>query len=459
MIETTVLSNLLHNEQYMRKVIPFLKDEYFEDHAHKAVYGYIRDYIDSYNDLPTNAAVKLIASEATGLNEDRYKKVQSLLKDIEKGTDEKLEWLLDVTEEFCQERALHNAIRKSILVLEGQIKELDKGSLPSILSEALGVSFDTAIGHDFIEDSELRFELYHKVEERVPFGLEIFDKITKGGIAKKSLSVALSSTGVGKTLFMCNYAANVLARGGNVLYVTMEMAEERIAERIDANLLDVTIDALHELPKDVYDKKINRLKAKTKGRLIIKEYPTTTAGSNHFRHLINELRLKKKFIPDIIFIDYLNICASSRMKMGSNVNSYTFIKAIAEELRGLSVEFNLPIFTATQTNRSGAQSTDVELTDTAESYGLPATADFFFALTSTEELEAMGQLMIKQLKNRWNDLNYYKRFTVGIDRSKMRLFDVEESAQKNIMNDTPVIDRGGDKHQPDKKKRKFDTLN
>lgn len=267
------------------------------------------------------------------------------------------------------------------------------------------------------------------------------------------------NTGVGKTLFMCNYAANVLNRGGNVLYITMEMAEERIAERIDANLLDVTIDALHELSKDVYDKKISKLKAKTNGRLIIKEYPTTTAGANHFRHLLNELKLKKKFIPDIIFIDYLNICASARMKMSGNVNSYTFIKAIAEELRGLAVEFNVPVFTATQTNRTGYSSSDVELTDVAESFGLSATADFFFGLVSTEELESMGQLMVKQLKNRWNDINYYKRFTIGVDRSKMRLFDVEESAQKNIMDDTPVVDRSSAKQPPDKKKRKFDTLN
>ena len=374
--------------------------------------------------------------------------------------------MVDKTEKFCQDKAVYNAVRESILVLDGAHDEKDKGSIPEMLAEALGVSFDNAVGHDFLEDADSRFDFYHKKEDRVPFDLELMNKITKGGLARKSLSIALAGTGVGKTLFMTHCASAALMEGKNVLYITMEMAEEKIAERIDANLLDVTLDTLGEMPKDSYDKKMARVKKKTTGKLIIKEYPTASAGSAHFRHLINELKLKKNFHPDVVYIDYLNICMSSRIRMGANVNSYTLIKAIAEELRGLAVECNVPIMSATQTTRSGYGNSDIGLEDTSESFGLPATADFMFGLISTEELESLGQLMIKQLKNRWGDLGALKRFVVGIDRSKMRLFDVEESAQ-TLVSDTPVFDntQAGARLQmenfgssPKGKKSKFDEF-
>ena len=441
MIENTILSGLVFNEDYARKVTPFLKNDYFDQQSEKTVFNEIVSYIDKYNGLPTKEAIRIAISEKETLNEEQYKQVNLVVDKLEYDEKTDVDWLVDKTEKFCQDKAIYNAVRESILVLDGNHKDLDKGSIPELLSKALGVSFDSSIGHDFIENSNERFDFYHAKEDKVPFDLELFNKITKGGLSRKSLSVALAGTGVGKTLFMTHCAAANMMAGMNVLYITMEMAEERIAERIDANLLDMTIDDLKEVPKDVYVKRLDRVKAKTNGKLIVKEYPTASAGSAHFRHLLNELRLKKNFTPDVVYIDYLNICTSSRMKMGSNVNSYTLIKAIAEELRGLAVEFNVPIMSATQTTRSGYSNSDMGLEDTSESFGLPATADFMFGLISTEELESLGQLMVKQLKNRWGDTNYLKRFVVGIDRSKMRLFDAEEDAQ-DLMDDTPTMDRG-----------------
>lgn len=439
MIEKTILSALICNEEYTRKVIPFLKTDYFDDLTERLVYQTIDDHINQYNSLPTKEAVIISIDEKSSVSEEQFKTVSKLVSGLEYDEKTDLEWLVDKTEKFCQDKAVYNAVRKSIGILDGADKQYDKGSIPELLSEALGVSFDSNIGHDFLENSDDRYKFYHTKEDKIPFDLDLFNKITKGGLSKKSLSIALAGTGVGKSLFMCHCAAANLMEGKNVLYITMEMAEERIAERIDANLLDVTLDALKDLPKDVYDKKIGRVKDKTTGKLIVKEYPTASAGSAHFRHLINELRLKKNFHPDIVYIDYLNICTSSRLKMGSNVNSYTLIKAIAEELRGLAVECNVPIMSATQTTRTGYSSSDLNLEDTSESFGLPATADFMFGLISTEELEHLGQLMVKQLKNRWGDTNTLKRFVIGIDRSKMRLFDVEESAQ-TLVNDAPVFD-------------------
>ena len=439
MIEKTILSGLLYNEDYTRKVVPFLKTEYFDDLTDRHVFESIRDFLDEYNALPTKDAIRIGADSSRNLSEEQFKTVVETVNELSYDEKTDVDWLVDQTEKFCQDKAVFNAVRQSIGILDGNDKDKDKGSIPELLSEALGVSFDTNIGHDFLENTEERYKFYHTKEDKVPFDLELLNKVTKGGLSRKSLSVALAGTGVGKTLFMTHCAAANLMQGLNVLYITMEMAEERIAERIDANLLDVTLDDLKEMPKDVYDKKIGRVQGKTTGKLIVKEYPTASAGSAHFRHLVNELRLKKNFHPDIIYIDYLNICMSSRIRMGANVNSYTVVKAIAEELRGLAVECNVPIMTATQTTRSGYSSSDIGLEDTSESFGLPATADLMIGLISTEELEMLGQLMIKQLKNRWGDLSTLKRFVVGIDRSKMRLFDVEEDAQ-TLVNDSPVFD-------------------
>ena len=441
MIENVILSNLTFNEEYARKVIPFLKDEYFDAQSYKTVYKEIVSYVDKYNGLPTKEALRISIDEKENLNEEQYKDVNLVIDNLKQEDAPDSDWLVDKTEKFCQDKAIYNAVRESILVLDGNHKELDKGSIPELLSTALGVSFDSSIGHDFLDNFDERYTFYHTKEDKIPFDLELLNKITKGGLSRKSLSVALAGTGVGKTLFMTHCASANMMQGLNVLYITMEMAEEKIAERIDANLLDLTIDELKEIPKDVYVKRIDRVKKKTTGKLIVKEYPTASAGSAHFRHLLNELRLKRNFIPDVVYIDYLNICTSSRMKYGANVNSYTLIKAIAEELRGLAVEFNIPIMSATQTTRTGYSSSDLGLEDTSESFGLPATADFMIGLISTEELESLGQLMVKQLKNRWGDTNYLKRFVVGIDRSKMRLFDAEENAQ-DLMDDTPTMDRG-----------------
>lgn len=440
MIDQTILANLQSNEPFARKVLPFLKSEYFVNLDERYVYETIQSYVDQYNGLPSKEALRITVSESTNLNEDRFKNVCNVIDNL-KSDDSDLDWLVDTTEKFCQDKAIYNAVRESILVLDGDHKQLDKGSIPDLLSKALGVSFDSNIGHDFLDDYEDRYDFYHRKEEKVEFDLELFNEITKGGVSKKALIIALAGTGVGKSLFMCHQAAAAMMNGNNILYITMEMAEERIAERIDANLLDVSLDELGDIPRDVYKKRIDRVKAKTTGKLIVKEYPTASAGSAHFRHLLNELKLKRNFKPDIIFIDYLNICMSSRLKNAQNVNSYTYIKAIAEELRGLAVEFNVPVVSATQTTRSGYSNSDVGLEDTSESFGLPATADFMFALISSEELEALNQIMIKQLKNRWNDIGKNKRFVVGIDRSKMRLFDVEQEAQ-DLVDDRPVMDTG-----------------
>ena len=437
MIEQAVLSALTLNEEYARKTLPFIKDDYFDDGEQKFVFLKIQEFVQKYNGLPTKEALHISTSKDDTLNEDRYKKITGIIDGLNLDPKTDINWLVDETEKFCQDKAIYNAVRQSILILDGKDKVYDRGSIPELLSKALGVSFDSSIGHDFLENIDERYSFYHTKEDKIAFDLELMNKITKGGVSRKSLSIALAGTGVGKTLFMTHCAAANLMNGMNVLYITMEMAEEKIAERIDANLLDLTLDDLREIDRTQYDKRIGRVRSRTAGKLIIKEYPTASAGSAHFRHLLNELRLKKNFVPDIIYIDYLNICMSSRMKHGGSVNSYTYIKAIAEEIRGLAVEFNVPIVSATQTTRSGYSNSDVDLTDTSESFGLPATADFMFALISSEEMEELGQIMVKQLKNRWGDINYYKRFVVGIDRSKMRLFDVEQKAQDDIVNEKP----------------------
>lgn len=443
MIENTILAHLLTNETYARKVLPFIKLEYFQDNSHKLIYKTVAAYLEKYNVLPSKEAVTIDLNKVNGLSSDMHETTQVKVNALQADALTDMSWLVDQTEKYCQDRAVYNAIMESITIIDGKTSDKDKGAIPQILSEALAVSFDNSVGHDFLLDTESRYEFYHRKEEKIAFDLDYFNKITRGGLPRKSLNVALAGTGVGKTLFMCHAAAANLTTGYNVLYITMEMSEERIAERIDANLLNVTVDELKILPKDVYEKKMDRLRSKCKGRLIVKEYPTSSAGSGNFRHLLQELKLKKKFMPDIIYIDYLNICASSRMKMGANVNSYTYIKAIAEELRGLAVEFNLPIVTATQTNRDGYNSSDVDLTNTSESFGLPATADLMFAIISTEELENIGQLMIKQLKNRYNDLGLHRSFVIGVDRAKMRLYDVEVSAQSTFKVDKPVMDNSG----------------
>ena len=440
-LEQAILKNLVYNEEYLRKVLPFLKPEYFSDRTEKTIFNEITSFTETYNTTPAIEAIGIAVKERNTLTDDEVEKCQTYLKEIEsnKETSTEIQWLVDKTEKFCQEKAIYNAVLGSISILDGKDKQNEKGAIPKILSDALAVSFDTTVGHDYLENSDERYEFYHRKEERIPFDLEYFNKITKGGLPAKTLNIALAGTGVGKSLFMCHVAAGAMVQGKNVLYITLEMAEEKIAERIDANLLNVTLDDLIELPKDMYDKKVARVREKTTGKLIIKEYPTASASTTHFRTLLNELNLKRSFVPDIIFVDYLNICCSSRIKAGANINSYTYVKSIAEELRGLAVEHNVPIVSATQTTRSGFTSSDPGLEDTSESFGLPATADLMFALISSEELEELGQIMVKQLKNRYNDPTYYKRFTVGIDRSKMKLFDIEQSAQ------TGLADAGHDK--------------
>jgi len=453
MIENTIFSNLVYNELYARKTLPFLKEAYFSDKLDKVLFKLVDDYVTKYNSIPTPAALNIEASNVSTINDDEHKLLQDKISELKEETVD-LEWLLDKTEKYCQDKAVYNAIMDSIQILNGS-SDKGKGSIPTILSDALGVSFDTHIGHDFLADYETRYEFYHQKETRIPFDLDYFNNITKGGLPLKTLNVALAGTGVGKSLFMCHCAAANLMGGKNVLYITMEMAEEKIAERIDANLLNEPIDMLAMLPKEAYDKKIDRVKNKTLGKLIIKEYPTASAGAAHFRHLLGELKLKRNFVPDIIYIDYLNICMSSRLKYGSNVNSYTYIKSIAEEIRGLAVEFNVPIVSATQTTRSGYTNTDLGLEDTSESFGLPATADFMFALITSEELEDLGQILVKQLKNRYNDPSMHRKFVVGVDRSKMRLYNVEQTAQDDIIDDGPIFDKSasGDRL---KSERKFD---
>lgn len=430
-IESTILKNLLSDETYMRKVIPYVKSEYFTHYSDKVLFDIINDFVVSYGQSPTKEVLRIEVDNRKDLNEDSYKELQLKIQDID-NTDVDSQWILDSTEKWCKQRAVYLALLDSVKIADGGDDKRTPDAIPAILQEALAVSFDDHIGHDYIEDYEDRYEFYHRNENKLPFDLSLFNKITKGGISNKTLNVALAGTGVGKSLFMCHMASASLLQGKNVLYITLEMAEEKIAERIDANLLNVNIKDIEDLPEQLFESKVTRLAQKTNGKLIIKEYPTASAHSNHFKALLNDLSLKKSFKPDIIFIDYLNICASSRYK-GALVNSYTYVKAIAEELRGLAVEFDLPIVSATQTTRSGYGSTDVDLTDTSESFGLPATADFMFALIASEELEAINQIMVKQLKNRYNDLNMFKRFVVGIDRSKMRLYDVEDSAQTDIV--------------------------
>lgn len=435
-LEQTILRNLIHNEDYLRKALPFLKDEYFTDRSEKVLFDEIISFTNTYNSTPSVEALALAVKERRNLSNEEVEKCESYLQEIKQLAKEEQKtdnsWLIDKTEKFCQEKAIYNAVLNSISILDGKDKVNEKGAIPKILSDALAVSFDNSVGHDYLEDSDGRYEYYHRTEERVPFDLDYFNKITKGGLPKKTLNIALAGTGVGKSLFMCHVAAGAMTQGKNALYITMEMAEEKIAERIDANLLNISIDDLMQLPKDLYDKKVKRVKEMTTGKLIIKEYPTASASAVHFRTLLNELNLKRNFVPDIIFIDYLNICCSSRIKAGANVNSYTYVKSIAEELRGLAVEFGVPIISATQTTRSGFTSSDPGLEDTSESFGLPATADLMFALISSEELEALGQIMVKQLKNRYSDPTAHKRFVLGVDRSKMKLYDVEQDAQLGL---------------------------
>ena len=435
MIEKTILSNLLYNEDFCRKVIPYLREEYFEEQSHKKIFSSFVEYVDKYKEPPSIEALQITIDHRKDLNEEIFKDILTTIKELKVDESTNQEWLLNETEKFCQDKDLYNAIRRSIIILDGKDKELDKGSIPKLLSDSLGVSFDTHIGHDYLTDFSDRYDFYHRKEERVAFDIDLLNKITKGGLPKKSLTVFIAETGVGKSLVMCHMAAAAMMQGKNVLYITAEMAEERIAERIDANLLNVTLDELSVMPKNVFEKKVDRLQEKTTGRLVIKEYPTGVAHSGHFRHLLNELRLKKNFIPDIIFVDYLNICASARVKGVGVANTYVLVKSIAEEIRGLAMEFNVPIVSATQANRSGYGNSDMDLTNTSESIGLPQTVDAMFALISSEELHSMGQIMIKQLKNRWNDLDYYRRFVVGIDRSKMRLYDLEDHVQQTVNNE------------------------
>jgi replicative DNA helicase len=444
-IETIILGKLFSDEEYMRKIIPFLKQEYFHDSSEKKLFKYIKQFIESYNSLPTSEAIMIAIQNDRNINEKEFKNISEKLTAIDETIEVNKNWLLTETEKFCKDKAVYNAIMQSIQIIDGEDKEHNQDGIPSILQEALGVCFDNNVGHDYLDNSDSRYEFYHRDETKLPFDLDMFNKITDGGLPNKTLNIALAGTGVGKSLFMCHMAAGVLSQGKNVLYITLEMAEERIAERIDANLMNVNIQDLKDLSKSMFDNRIDKIRQRTEGKLIIKEYPTASAHAGHFKALLNELSLKRNFAPDIIFIDYLNICASSRFRAGTGVNSYTYVKAIAEELRGLAVEADLPIVSATQTTRGGYANSDVDLTDTSESFGLPATADLMFALISTEELEQMGQLMVKQLKNRYNDPGINKRFMVGIDRGKMKLFDLEASAQQGITDsgqeDLPVFER------------------
>ena len=436
-VETLILKNLLLTEEYPRKVLPFIKQEYFEDRTDQVIFDLTSKYFVKYSAVPTVEALTIEVGKITSLSDDQFKQITQTLESFDKETTE-LDWLVDTTEKWCQDRAIYLALMESIKIADGSDQKKDAGAIPSILSDALAVSFDNHIGHDYIDDYEERYESYHRVETKVPFDLDFFNKITKGGLPNKTLNIALAGTGVGKSLFMCHVASSVLLQGRNVLYITMEMAEEKIAERIDANLLNIDIQQLAQLPKMMFENKITALSKKTQGKLIVKEYPTASAHAGHFRALLNDLALKKAFRPEVIFIDYLNICTSQRFRNAS-VNSYTMVKSIAEELRGLAVEFNVPLVSATQTTRSGYGSSDVDLTDTSESFGLPATADLMFALISTEELEEQNQIMVKQLKNRYYDPTLNKRFVVGIDRAKMRLYNVEQEAQNNIMDSGQVV--------------------
>lgn len=445
MLEETIFSHLLYNEDYTRKVIPFLKSEYFQTRPNKILFELIDNHIKTYNKIPSKEVLSVKLESLGNVSEEEYKNCVELVSKLQADPNTSVDWLCDQTEKFCQDKAVYNAIMDSIKIIDKKDPKRSTGAIPQILTEALSVSFDTNIGHDFIEDSERRFDYYHVREEKLQFDLEYFNKITKGGLSKKTLNIILASTGVGKTMFMTHCAANHLSLGKNVLYLTMEMSEERIAERIDANLMNVTVDDLKELPKETYKRNMERIRNMTSGKLIVKEYPTAAANSAHFRHLLQELKLKKHFKPDIIYVDYLNICASSRMKMGGSVNSYMYVKAIAEELRGLAVEFDLPIISATQSNRDAYNSSDVGLDNTSESFALPATADFMFALISTEDLENLNQILVKQLKNRYDDPSKNRKFVIGVNKAKMRFFDVDPSEQERLLDgpkksDKPVMD-------------------
>ena len=430
-LEKTILNNLITNNEYARKVLPFLKSDYFQDKNEQIIFEEIQKFSIKYSKLPTSTSLQVELDNRKDLNEQQFKDITSIVDSFQ-SEEVDGQWLLDTTEKFCKDKAVYNAVVDGISIIEGRDKKRKPDALPSLLTNALAVSFDNRVGHDYLTDAEDRYDYYHKKEDRIPFDLDFFNKITKGGLPQKTLNIALAGTGVGKSLFMCHMAANCLNQGRNVLYITLEMAEERIAERIDANLMNVSMEDLQDLPKNMYQDKMERIASKTQGKLIIKEYPTASAHCNHFRALIQELAIKKSFKADIIFVDYLNICASSRFRGGSNVNSYTMIKAIAEELRGLAVENNLPIVSATQTTRSGYVSTDIGLEDTSESFGLPATADFMFALMTSEELDQLNQMKVKQLKNRYSDPAINRSFIIGVDRSKMRLYDVEQKAQNIV---------------------------
>ena len=454
-LEQTILRNLLTDESYMRKVLPFIKPDYFEG-IYRILFREAGKFVAKYNKLPNAEAFKIELDNADKLNDEQYNLAMDIVPQLFTGEKVDEKWLLDTTEKWCQDRAIYLAIMESISIIDGKHEQLTKGALPDLLTKALGVGFDLKVGHDYVENAGERYEFYHTEEDRLPFDLEYFNTITKGGVPRKTLNIALAGTGVGKSLFMCHVASAALVQGFNVLYITMEMAEERIAERIDANLLDVPIDQLDKISRDRFTLMVNNIAKKTTGKLIIKEYPTGSAHAGHFRALLNELKLKRQFEPDLIFIDYLNICASSRMKgMGGAINSYSYIKAIAEELRGLAVEFDIPIFSATQTTRSGYSNSDIGLEDTSESFGLPATADLMFALISTEELEQQGQFMVKQLKNRYNDPTIYKRFVIGVDRAKMRLYDCEQKAQDDILDSGNEEEYNDFKQKPKKSFAEF----
>jgi len=463
MIELTILRELTRNDQYFRKVLPFLKEDYFADRDTKILFRMVSDYIQRYNSMPTRGALEILLDAKTNIEPETMKQcIVNLDKMFEDIKSPDLEWLVEQTEKFCKDKALYNAILESIHIIDGKSKDKDVGSLPKMLSDALAVSFDTNIGHDYIEDYGKRYEFYHRVENKIPFDIEQFNTITNGGVPRKTLNIVMAGTGVGKSLFMCHHASACLTQNLDVLYITCEMAEERIAERIDANLMDLAMDDLKALPADLYNKKMQQIRKKYTGRLIIKEYPTATANANHFRALLNDLKTKKNFEPDIIFIDYLNICASARLKMSASVNSYTFIKAIAEEIRSLAQEFEVPIFSATQVNRGGFNNSDVGLENTSESFGLPATADLMFALISTEELEEQGQVMVKQLKNRYNDVSRNKKFVIGIDRSKMKLIDVGSDVvdDRGFFNDSEDnVKNGGKRNGVPSAADKYDDWN
>jgi replicative DNA helicase len=448
MLEKTILSNLILNEDFCRKVFPYLKDDYFDDLVLRSVFETASDYLEKYKEPPSLEALKIAVDKRKDLSEDTYQGVHQLVDSMSIDTDTQLDFLLDETEKFCQDKDLYNSIRKSIMILDGQNSELSKGEIPKLLSDSLGISFDSSVGHDFLEDVDDRYEHYHRKEERIPFDIEILNKITKGGIPRKSMTVLLATTGGGKSLLKCHMAANHLMYGKNVLYITMEMAAEEIGRRIDANIMDITLDEVAEIPRDVFEKRMARLKGKTAGKLIVKEFPTGSAHSGHFRHLLNELKLKKNFAPDIIFLDYLNICSSARVKGAAAANSYTLVKSIAEEVRGLAMEYNCAIVTSSQYNRDAYGNSDVDLTNTSESMGITHTADCILGLVSSEYLDEMNQLMIKQLKNRWGDISYYRRFLVGIERAKMKIYELEESAQENINLEGPS---GGGGQQGKKK--------